>query len=113
MMRSGRLLTEDSPENLLSKHNLSSLEDVFLKLCMKNDVDDGNSPAVPSTSRGGNDQMPIPPSLARARQEQSKISSIKRPSRVFRPSLPSFYRTGTLAHKNFVQTFRNFGSVGI
>ena len=33
-MRSGRLLAEDSPENLLRGYNLSSLEDVFLKLCM-------------------------------------------------------------------------------
>jgi hypothetical protein len=33
-MRSGRLLAEDSPENLLRDFNLSSLEDVFLKLCM-------------------------------------------------------------------------------
>ncbi|KAK4007658.1 hypothetical protein OUZ56_012811 [Daphnia magna] len=35
MMRSGRLLTEESPENLLRMYALSSLEDVFLKLCMK------------------------------------------------------------------------------
>jgi hypothetical protein len=34
LMRSGRLLAEDSPENLLRDYNLSSLEDVFLKLCM-------------------------------------------------------------------------------
>ncbi|KAI9558265.1 ABC protein [Daphnia sinensis] len=39
MMRSGRLLAEESPENLLINYNLSSLEDVFLKLCMK---DEGN-----------------------------------------------------------------------
>lgn len=32
-MRSGRLLTEDSPENLLQKYALFSLEDVFLRLC--------------------------------------------------------------------------------
>ncbi|KAI9553796.1 ABC protein [Daphnia sinensis] len=35
LMRSGRLLTENSPENLLQKYALSSLEDVFLHLCMK------------------------------------------------------------------------------
>nr|QBM06390.1 ATP-binding cassette sub-family H-like protein 2 [Daphnia magna] len=33
LMRSGRLLTEDSPENLLQKYALFSLEDVFLRLC--------------------------------------------------------------------------------
>lgn len=35
LMRSGHLLAEESPHNLLSVHNLTSLEDVFLKLCMK------------------------------------------------------------------------------
>ena len=39
-MRSGRLLTEDSPENLLRDYNISSLEEVFLKLCMN---DEGKS----------------------------------------------------------------------
>ena len=39
-MRSGRLLTEDSPRNLLAIHNMSSLEDVFLKLCVKSETDD-------------------------------------------------------------------------
>ena len=39
MMRSGRLLAEESPQNLLRKYQLRSLEEVFLKLCMK----DGNS----------------------------------------------------------------------
>ena len=34
-MRSGRLLAEDSPANLLKLHQCISLEDVFLKLCMK------------------------------------------------------------------------------
>ena len=34
-MRSGILLAEECPQTLLSLHGLSSLEDVFLKLCMK------------------------------------------------------------------------------
>ncbi|XP_046651597.1 ABC transporter G family member 20-like [Daphnia pulicaria] len=37
LMRSGRLLAEDSPENLLRDYNQTSLENVFLELCMKND----------------------------------------------------------------------------
>nr|CAH0102200.1 unnamed protein product [Daphnia galeata] len=40
MMRSGRLLTEDSPDDLLRDYNLPSLENVFLKLCMN---DEGKS----------------------------------------------------------------------
>jgi hypothetical protein len=35
MMRSGRLLAEDTPHNLLTRFSLGSLEDVFLKLCVK------------------------------------------------------------------------------
>ncbi|KAI9558715.1 ABC protein [Daphnia sinensis] len=42
MMRSGRLLAEESPEKLLSHYRLSSLEDVFLKLCIEGS---GNHPA--------------------------------------------------------------------
>lgn len=37
-MRSGRLLAEESPQTLLRLHGLVSLEDVFLKLCMKDRV---------------------------------------------------------------------------
>lgn len=34
LMRRGRLLAENSPEDLLLEHNLETLEEVFLKLCM-------------------------------------------------------------------------------
>ena len=46
-MRSGRLLAQDSPENLLKDYRLPSLEDVFLKLCMK---DGANKTAETTTS---------------------------------------------------------------
>ena len=112
MMRTGRLLTEDSPQNLLAVHNMTSLEDVFLKLCMKNDVsNDGNSPtAVPSTSTTlSSDNRRSHPSLAPSSQRQNKTASSKRQSRFFDPSMPSPHRIMTLTHKNFVQTFRNIG----
>jgi hypothetical protein len=35
MMRCGRLLVEDSPDNLLRNYGLSTLEDVFLQLSRK------------------------------------------------------------------------------
>ena len=35
MMREGRLLEEDSPQSLMLASGLSTLEDVFLKLCVK------------------------------------------------------------------------------
>ncbi|CAG2112185.1 unnamed protein product [Medioppia subpectinata] len=34
LMRQGKLLAENSPEELMSQYKLDSLEDVFLKLCM-------------------------------------------------------------------------------
>lgn len=45
MMRSGRLLAEESPEHLLRIYNLSSLENVFLKLCMKDEGTDQEASA--------------------------------------------------------------------
>lgn len=34
LMRHGKLLAEDSPDNLMSQHGMDNLEDVFLKLCI-------------------------------------------------------------------------------
>lgn len=34
LMRHGKLLAEDSPDNLMAQHGLDNLEDVFLKLCI-------------------------------------------------------------------------------
>ena len=34
LMRQGRLLAENSPDQLMADHNFDTLEDVFLKLCM-------------------------------------------------------------------------------
>ena len=54
-MRSGRLLAEESPDALLLRHNMTSLEDVFLTLCRKDgnqsNEDDGESNANRSSMR--------------------------------------------------------------
>lgn len=34
LMRQGKLLAEDSPDNLMAQHGMDNLEDVFLKLCI-------------------------------------------------------------------------------
>ncbi len=41
-MRHGRLLAEDTPSNLLSAHSASSLESVFLKLCVQDNSPGSN-----------------------------------------------------------------------
>ncbi|XP_032784335.2 ABC transporter G family member 20 [Daphnia magna] len=69
MMRSGRLLAEESPENLLTNYNLSSLEAVFLKLCMKDE---------------GNDQDRQEPELL-----ERTVSSSSMRRNVARPQQPS------------------------
>lgn len=55
LMRSGRLLAEESPDALLLRHNMTSLEDVFLTLCRKDgnqsNEDDGESNANRSSMR--------------------------------------------------------------
>ena len=53
-MRSGHLLAEESPHNLLTTHGLTSLEDVFLKLCMKDGVVARPSMKVSATATSGN-----------------------------------------------------------
>ncbi|ELT92522.1 hypothetical protein CAPTEDRAFT_162923 [Capitella teleta] len=40
LMRNGRLLAECSPEELIEKHNLPTLEDVFLELCERDQIGD-------------------------------------------------------------------------
>ena len=35
LMRNGALLAEENPSRLMENYNLTSLEDVFLKLCMR------------------------------------------------------------------------------
>jgi len=36
-MRTGRILVEDSPQRLMSAHNVFTLDDVFVELCEKDD----------------------------------------------------------------------------
>jgi len=42
MMRSGRILVEDSPGTLMSTYNVPTLDDVFLKLCIEDENRDKN-----------------------------------------------------------------------
>ncbi|XP_046645726.1 ABC transporter G family member 20-like [Daphnia pulicaria] len=113
MMRSGRLLVEESPANLLRDYGLSSLEDVFLKLCLK---DDGNVPAGQSTESNlvalkDTDQISAqqpPNGHVNMSVPQVRIpSSSKRPS--FKMTMPSPHRVGALIRKNYLLSFRNIG----
>lgn len=128
MMRSGYLLAEGSPQSLLISHNLRSLEDVFLKLCLKDDSnnDDRNSSFVQTTSNNTvinrhntqqRQQTTIAGIVDRETVENinpngrvsidNSIEPKKRRNREFH--FPSPHRTLALLHKNYLQTFRNIG----
>lgn len=68
-MRSGRLLAEESPDILMAYYNLSSLEDVFLRLCMKQSVNDGvEQLEIMSNAITSNES---PPQIVALTQQQS------------------------------------------
>ena len=93
MMRSGYLLAQGEPHNLLTTHNLDSLEDVFLKLCVMTGENQRNPIAMPSMTTANSDV------------QQSRVA--KKSSFTF--NQPSPCRTLAILHKNVLQTYRNIG----
>jgi ABC-type multidrug transport system ATPase subunit len=63
LMRGGRLLAEDSPANLLKVHQCISLEDVFLRLCMKDKSTNNaiTSPTNVANNNSSNVTSPVVP----------------------------------------------------
>ena len=51
-MRAGHMLAQSPPEALLQAHHLSSLEDVFLKLCQADQSVDGKQTITASAEDG-------------------------------------------------------------
>ena len=49
-MRFGRLLAEGSPTDLLARYDMPNLEDVFLNLCLSDDVDEEGKQKSPERS---------------------------------------------------------------
>lgn len=110
MMRSGRLLVEDSPKNLLLIHELTTLEDVFLKMCIK-DVEQSST----ETKKEGNrpSYRAIPDDEINFRKINASLDESleikKNKKKTFDMAMPSARRTRALIHKNFLQLFRNIG----
>lgn len=106
MMRSGRLLAEDSPQNLLAVHEMATLEDVFLNLCIK-DVEESSKEelkrnscrAIKDDENSPNNQNSTPKRLE-IKKKDKKYCNVR---------IPSARRTRSLIHKNFLQLFRNIG----
>ena len=110
MMRSGRLLVEDSPKNLLVFHEMTTLEDVFLKLCIK-DVEESSKETrkeenLPSYRAIADDEINFR-KINASLDESLEIK--KKKKKTFDMNMPSARRTRALIHKNFLQLFRNLG----
>ena len=96
-MRSGYLLAQGEPQDLLRTHNLDSLEDVFLKLCVKTGGNQRDSVAMPLMITANGD----------VQQSRAAYRTSKNGSFTFNPQSPR--RTWAILHKNILQTYRNIG----
>ncbi len=106
MMRSGRLLAEDSPQNLLAVHEMTTLEDVFLKLCIK-DVEESSIEESKGTSYHAIKDDENSPKNHNSTPKSLEIK--KKDKKYCNVRIPSARRTRSLVHKNFLQLFRNIG----
>ncbi|KAI9558879.1 ABC protein [Daphnia sinensis] len=133
MMRSGRLLVEDSPENLLRKFQLSSLEDVFVQFCLR---DDGRHSTEQLSLTGSNTancdsiETVAPGILSRERDVNansdnpschSETASSRQSNDIkndglnskesinFKSIWPCPHRLAVLIRKNYLMSFRNIG----
>ena len=125
-MRCGRLLVEDSPENLIRDYGLPSLEDVFLKVCLK-DISKSSAGQFTEAERNSNETIPVrtqtepQPSQSstaasnnneertlRNKSDQIKKNK-KRQMLDLRSSLPSPHVIRVLLRKNALVMIRNFG----
>lgn len=127
MMRGGRLLVEDSPENLIRDYGLPSLEDVFLKVCLKDggrSSDEQLAEDVTSSNEAAPVETQIEPQPSESSAEASnkigkrtpneksdKIKSVPRKRQSFnlKSSLPTPHFIGVLLRKNALVMIRNFG----
>lgn len=71
LMRQGRLLAENSPDQLMADHALDTLEDVFLKLCMS----DMSLKAASLAGYTGTNNGSLPPNLQQTAQQLPPVSS--------------------------------------
>ena len=95
MMRFGRLLAEDSPQNLMEMHGKANLESVFLHLCLSDDNESSGLRQVQtSTSKFLEDTKKVESPCSRSRPPRKCMS---------------FHRLRALLVKNFIRMWRNLG----
>ena len=99
MMRRGKLLTEDSPTNLLTAYGSTSLEKVFLRLCVGDMSDDslnGEEPKFVEANRKSDSET----------TKDVVMGCMGRGETCF-----SIKRLRNEVHKNFLKIYRNIGGL--
>lgn len=114
LMRNGRILAEDSPENLLNTFEESTLENVFLKLCLKDQII-----PIAGTSNAAICSNEVQKNSINFDQEQNKMkakrsclkSIITTPKEEFKKAmrLPKWNNLKGLFFKNSLLMRRNIG----
>jgi hypothetical protein len=130
MMRGGRVLVEDSPENLIRDYGLPSLEDVFLQVSLKDCSRSSDEQLAEDVTTSSNEAAPVETQIEpqpseisaeasnkigkRTPNEKSdKIKSVPRKRKSFnlKSSLPTPHFIGVLLRKNALVMIRNFGYI--
>ena len=76
MMRFGRLLAEGSPADLLDRYSMPNLEDVFLNLCLSDDVDEEGKQKSPEKGEHDCKVVTVSPSKDRKQSTVSNRSNV-------------------------------------
>lgn len=108
MMRYGRLLAEDTPQQLLSLYAKPSLESVFLHLCLSDDNDSARD------DKENEEVIPLIKVATAKKTVEPELDPIESPDDfAFRKKTDntwlSFHRLSALLMKNFIRMWRNLG----
>lgn len=111
LMRHGKLLAEDSPDNLMSQHKMDNLEDVFLKLC----ISDSSRKAAKLAGLGLDpSSLADSPDLMRpkfAGLSTAAAANKKGPVLLDANGLPIVAQTGALSERVVAKKKRQFPSI--
>ncbi|XP_033125367.1 ABC transporter G family member 20-like [Anneissia japonica] len=122
LMRSGKLLSESPPQDLMSYHQMQTLEGVFLKLCMKESTSNEEVATFSShhTSMNvqGDGELHFDEMIKENTTDTSRlIPDDSKPTVSFKQScsklefLPSSSNIAAMMFKSFIRLIRNPGSI--
>ena len=108
MMRFGRLLAEGSPADLLDRYSMPNLEDVFLNLCLSDDVDEEGKQKSPEKGEHDCKVVTVSPSKDRKQSTVSNRSNVSNAkSGKGSNTFVKWHRLSALLVKGFIRMWRN------